>query len=324
MFEVIPRRDVLTLDQLTAGLTKFIYKPKLRKQIDRDVARIEEAWKAYREGKRLGGRRWSNIRKGERRGGEAGARAAYEKLRSRAFGRTKTDLRIWSPALYGENGRRDTEHVIHVSCLVLDFDEGATMDKASSRWSDVYHVVHTTWSHTPEAPKFRLVIPLAHPVYAEDWRAFWTWGASHGGMLNDPALKSPASTFALPVTQGLDRERIAFVKRGPLLHPMRWGLVRRAAPPPPAIDPPAASHFRGDPDLRFVTGNSSGRVVDQPSPDDFDLFRTAEDLEDEFDLFGSSSDESASDPTDESDAPAADAKETETKEPDELDDFDLF
>jgi len=291
VFEVTPRRDLLTLEELTAGLTRFILKPKLRLQIERDVARIDEAWKAIQEGRRLGGRRWSYIRRGEKRGGKEGAQKAYDKLMSKAIGRTKTDLRIWSPALYPPNSRRESENVVHLSCLVLDYDSGVSINEASDQWTRWYHIVHTTWSHTPGHPKFRLILPLAKPVYAEDWRPFWTWGAERAGMLNDPALKSPSSTYALPVTQGLERQRVAFVHRAPLLNPVAEGLVRRAAPPPPPIEPMKASHFRGDPDLKFV----------ESEPDD-----------DDFDLFGSSSDSSG--------GSSAEAE----PEPNELDEFDLF
>ncbi len=305
VFEVTPRRDLLTLAELTAGLTKFILKPRLRQQIERDVFRIEEAWKAIQEGKRLGGRRWSTIRRGEKRAGAEGAKKAYQKLLSKAYGRTKTDLRIWSPALYPPNSRREAENVVHLSCLVLDYDSGVDIPQTSAQWTDWYHIVHTTWSHTPEHAKFRLILPLAKPIHAEDWRPFWTWGAQRAGMLNDPALKSPSSTYALPVTQGVQRQRVAFVHQAPLLNPLAMGLVTRAAPPPPPIPPMKASHFRGDPDLKFIDSNAV--------PAGKDLFVQTEPDLDDFDLFGSSSSSSSthSDP------------EGAVQE-DELDEFDLF
>ncbi|HJL01512.1 MAG TPA: hypothetical protein RMH85_26070 [Polyangiaceae bacterium LLY-WYZ-15_(1-7)] len=281
VFETTPTRDVLTLEELTAGLMRFILKPKLERQVARDVMRIEEAWAAIESGERLGGRRWSILRRAEKRGGREEARRAYERLLQKARGRAKTDLRIWSPTLYREGGRRESDDVVHLSCLVLDYDSGVPIEEASAQWTEWYHVVHTTWSHRPEHPKFRLVLPLAKPVLAEDWRPFWWWGAERAGMRNDPALKSPASNYALPAIRGREQPRQAFVRRAPLLDPLREGLVKRVADPPPDLPPPGPSHWRGDdPDEKFVDHPREPFVAAEP------LFVSDEPDESDFDLFG--------------------------------------
>ncbi len=253
VFDVEPKRDVVTLDELTAGLTRFIVKPKLHRAITRDLERIDAAWDAWKAGENPGGRRYGIIARAGRRGGEAAAREAMEGLCKKAKGRAKTDLRLWSPALFTEGGRRDSDHVVSVSCLVLDFDSGVTPQEASSDWARWYHIVHTTWSHRPGKPKLRLCLPLAHPVRAEDWRAVWEWAAERTGMTADPALKSAAATFALPATPYPDAPREAFVHGGALLSPMAEGLVLVPADPPPSIPAQEASHFRGtDPTERTL------------------------------------------------------------------------
>lgn len=284
VFEVTPRRDVLTLEELVRGLTTFALKPRLQARVERELSRLEQTYRAHAAGEEPSGRYAAMLRRARARGD--GGEAAYEQLRRKIFARSKTDLRLWSPTLYRAGGRRGSEDVVHLSCLVLDYDAGATIEAASARWSDFFHVVHTTWSHTPERPKFRLVLPLAAPVLAEDWERVWGWAQRRAGGLIDSALKSPASTYALPATAGHDHPRRAFVARAPLLDAVALGLVPRAAAPPPQLERPDASHFRGDPDLTFVPAPPEEAPV---SPEDFDLFGSSAEagdgIDDEFDLF---------------------------------------
>lgn len=291
VFDVEPKRDVVTLDELTAGLTRFIVKPKLHRAIVRDVERIEKAYDAWCAGVVTGGRRYSYIARGGMDGGKDGATAARDRLLRKAKARAKTDLRLWSPALYQEDGRRDSDSVIHVSCLVLDFDSGVSIDEVSADWARWYHVIHTTWSHRPSHPKLRLAVPLAHPVHAADWRDVWEWAAERSELENDPALKSPASTFALPATRHPEAPRDARVHGGALLSPLAEGIVADGADPPPMLPPQEASHFRGtDPSERTIDqprSEAHANIRDVPTSG-FDLFgppdRPAEpNWDDEFD-----------------------------------------
>jgi hypothetical protein len=50
-----------------------------------------------------------------------------------------------------------------VSCLVFDCDRVPPDPK---RLKSVYWVGHTTWSNKPQAPRSRVIIPLARPVPA--------------------------------------------------------------------------------------------------------------------------------------------------------------
>ncbi len=279
VFDTTPARDVLTLQQLTSGLLRFQTKPKMARQVQRDIQRIEEAWASYERGERLGGRRWGILVRAAKKGGKEGARAAYERLVMKAHGRIKTDLRLWSPALYEEGKRRESDNVIHISCLVQDFDAGIGIEEASAIWSDWYHIVHTTWSHTTKRPKFRLCLPLAQPVLAADWREVWTWGSFRVGQKNDQALKSVGSTFALPTVENEAHPRQGFVRPGRLLDPLAEGVVKRAAFAPPDLPPQPVSHFRGDPKESYIDHPSQPFVEAEP-PDGLDV------ADEDFDLFG--------------------------------------
>lgn len=295
VFDAEPKRDVVDLATLTRALLTFILKPELAKAVSRDLQRIDEAWTALEAGSRLGGRRWGRLARAEQAGGREAARREYDKLRQQAKARAKTDLRLWSPALFREGGRRESTDVIHVSCLVLDYDGGVRPEEASAHWDGHYHVVHTTWSYQPDQPKFRLVLPLARPVVADDWRAFWEWGAMRVGMRNDPSLKSPASTFALPSTPAMDAPRFAYVSPGELLDPLESGLSIHVDVPPEPLPSPGPTHFRGDPGERTVEHRQEGMLsaitlaTAPPEESDFDLFGTTaspEGGEDwDFDLF---------------------------------------
>lgn len=291
VFDVEPKRDVVTLDELTAGLTRFILKPKLKRAVVRDIERIEKAYDAFQAGEVTGGRRYATIKRGAKNDGDEGARNARDRLVRKAKARAKTDLRLWSPALYTEDGRRDSDSVIHVSCLVLDFDSGVGLDEVSADWARWYHILHTTWSHRPGHPKLRLTLPLAHPVRAADWREVWEWAAARSDLENDPALKSPASTFALPATPHPQAPRDARVHGGALLSPLAEGLVGDAADEPPELEAQPESHFRGtDPSERTIDQpHTKARVVSEPLPaTGFDLFGPPDkpsepDWDDEFD-----------------------------------------
>jgi hypothetical protein len=67
--------------------------------------------------------------------------------------------RCWSPTRYADGA---TSHgnagVAGVSALVFDLDRGPPDPK---RLAGVCWIGQTTWSHTPEAPRWRVVVPLA-------------------------------------------------------------------------------------------------------------------------------------------------------------------
>lgn len=74
----------------------------------------------------------------------------------------KLDLPAWSPARFAAGTERKSRNVIDVSALVFDHDEGDP-NAALAGWAGCIAVVHSTWSHTERAPRFRVVVPLATP-----------------------------------------------------------------------------------------------------------------------------------------------------------------
>jgi hypothetical protein len=82
----------------------------------------------------------------------------------------------WSPAEF-DPPKRAASNVRRVFALVLDHDHGADFDRLVDLWSGFAGVVYTTKSHTPEAPRYRVVLALVRPVTADEYARLWGWGA---------------------------------------------------------------------------------------------------------------------------------------------------
>jgi hypothetical protein len=114
-------------------------------------------------------------------------------------------LPTWSPAVF--RGVRCLEHATEVGLLVLDYD--ARKPKVGPpllapdpwtihrRWSHWPHIVHTTWSHLPDAPRCRVVVPLARPVPARAWPSAWSW-AHQRDPFPDASCKDASRAYYLP------------------------------------------------------------------------------------------------------------------------------
>lgn len=131
----------------------------------------------------------------------------------------KRHLPAWSPAEYPDGARRCASAVRAVSCIVLDLDDGSRAAQAQAAWEDWPHIVHTTWSHTPDAPRLRLVVPLEVPVPRALWHRAWHWAHARSGLVADPACKDPSRLYFVPAVRSHDWPRWArvFDPGGPLL-----------------------------------------------------------------------------------------------------------
>jgi hypothetical protein len=102
----------------------------------------------------------------------------------------------WSPTLYADGVKtRANAGVVSVSALVFDLDR---VPPDPERLAGVCWLCHTTWSHTPRAPRWRVVIPLATPVPATRWRDVWQRARAALCPEADPACKDPSRAYWLP------------------------------------------------------------------------------------------------------------------------------
>jgi len=59
---------------------------------------------------------------------------------------------------------RYADNVIQYTCLMLDYDGGFTIPEAIERFIDYVHFGYTSFNHSPEVNKFRVLIPLKTPI----------------------------------------------------------------------------------------------------------------------------------------------------------------
>jgi hypothetical protein len=272
VFDTSPVREVLTLSELVACFRRFELKPQLHARIEREVQRIDRALDQALAGETVG-ERVSEIAAAGRGGTDPqrAMRAKAEEMRVLARKEAKRDLRLWSPALYRDDAvERGTEGVTHVSCLVLDYDAGARIPEATAPFAGYFHLVHTTWSHSPAHPKFRVILPLAAPVPADKWEDLWKWAHRESGGEIDVAMSGAAANYALPATPYRDAAREALSNPAPILDPRDLGIEIgepvRLAP----LHAPVSS-MRGDPEKEYVEEGAERALYVYDDPiDDWD------------------------------------------------------
>ncbi len=123
----------------------------------------------------------------------------------------------WSPATFAGD-RRGNANAEELCALVFDLDD-LTPGWESSEWfarvGSYRAVVHSSHSHTPEAPRLRIVLPLEHPYPAKQWRKAWLTAALDLGVQADESCKDTARLYFLPTCPVGGPEPIALVSEGP-------------------------------------------------------------------------------------------------------------
>lgn len=108
----------------------------------------------------------------------------------------------WSAAVFDPPVRVDA-NVVGLSALVLDYDAGTSIADAADLWADYYGFLHTTRKHTPDAPRFRVVLPFTRIITPAEYAVVWRWAAKiadHAGQRVDQSTKNPGRFWYLPGT----------------------------------------------------------------------------------------------------------------------------
>lgn len=98
------------------------------------------------------------------------------------------------------SGKRSRANVVSVSALVYDLDS-LSGDAVAELWErlDTYRkLLHTTHSHTPEKPKFRLILPLTRPASPEEFFALWDTFSARFCIDADRQCRDVARLYYLP------------------------------------------------------------------------------------------------------------------------------
>lgn len=163
----------------------------------------------------------------------------FELLSTHVTPAAKDEIGLWSPTTFAA-GRRLAEEAVSVCAAVFDYDDGTTpLAAAFDAWAPWARVVHTSWSHEPDAPRFRLVLPFVEPVPAVYWPRVWAWLAAEaerrgvGGF--DPTSKAIGRFYYLPAARPDGPPPAALVAAGGEL----------LAPPDPRTLPEPLATARG-------------------------------------------------------------------------------
>jgi len=134
------------------------------------------------------------------------ARALFARVASpRAYAR-REDVPRWSGAEFQE-GYRSLANVLRLSWLVLDFDKGATAEQIDRTFGDLAGLAHTTWSSTPDLPRWRVALVLSRAVDREEHDRVWRAGAAHAERFQlapDYAARDASRAWALPARHDVD------------------------------------------------------------------------------------------------------------------------
>jgi len=120
------------------------------------------------------------------------------KLSKHSVVENKFDGKLFSPVSYIPDATRGNEGVEFIYCYVADIDNGTPVAQVEDRLSGYAYLIYSSYSHTPEHPKYRVVILLSHPVLVQEWNKVWHQINVLLGGINDPATKDPARIYYLP------------------------------------------------------------------------------------------------------------------------------
>lgn len=111
-------------------------------------------------------------------------------------------------ATFAQHSRLEKKNVETVTALILDVDgkfkrDGeVVVEPVDPEWFIAQlpfrGVAHTSYSHSPAHPKFRVILPLAHPISAEEHHRLWHWVFEKVQKTCDASCKNPDRMFYLP------------------------------------------------------------------------------------------------------------------------------
>lgn len=105
----------------------------------------------------------------------------------------------WAPGVFSER-KRLLKNLSRIDLLVLDVDDGCTLDQAKEKFKEFKHIIATSKSHQKEkngviCDRFRVVLFLSEPVATDDYfKATWS-RASRLFPFIDPACKDSSRFF---------------------------------------------------------------------------------------------------------------------------------
>jgi hypothetical protein len=164
---------------------------------------------------------------------------------------------LWSPTIYREGATRGNAGIVSMTAMVLDVDDGTPPEVVLRLWAGSCAVWHVSYSHTPGAPRYRVILPFAEPVPVALWPRVWQWAQVRSQGHLDPQTKDPARIYLLPIvppTMHPAQYRAGAVDfEAPPLQVLERDLPALPAPPAPVRPPPVqVRHGVSDGALRRI------------------------------------------------------------------------
>ncbi len=117
---------------------------------------------------------------------------------------TKDRLPLYGMFLLKSGQARANDNIVEVYAISLDFDSGCNVEDLESVFGSYLSAIHTTWSHTSNEPRTRVVLPLKRPVTKSEYALIIRWAmefSETNGLIPDPACKDPARAWFVPCTR---------------------------------------------------------------------------------------------------------------------------
>ena len=103
---------------------------------------------------------------------------------------------MWSPVTLADGGKRCNAAIVAVNALVVDVDGGTAFEVAKQRVAGRDWVAYSTHSHTPETPRFHLVVRLDEPISGDRWAK--EYDRIRGDIGFGDVLRAPCHSYFLP------------------------------------------------------------------------------------------------------------------------------
>ena len=118
-----------------------------------------------------------------------------------AVATAKDEVPCWSAASYPMGSTRSAANVLALSMLVLDVDDGTPLEQVLGAFPGATAAWHTSWSHEPDFPRYRVVLPLAEPVPVALWPGVFRWAQDRVSGHLDPSTKDASRLWYRPAVR---------------------------------------------------------------------------------------------------------------------------
>lgn len=110
----------------------------------------------------------------------------------------KSGAQTWSPTKYRPGATRGNDGVESISCAVIDVEHHGPFDAIKDRLDGYAYLAHSSFRHTAEDPRYRIVLPLVTPSLVDQWPEHWARINQWLCGINDPQTSDPARVYFIP------------------------------------------------------------------------------------------------------------------------------